>query len=149
MALPDFFDLLALGMSAGLNLEQAFFAAASQISSPPLRRLVDPLAVKFRLGVSPTQGFEWFRGQLGGGPAATTIGLLVQALGHGSPIESALREQAESLRRSHQLALERKVQTLGVRLLIPIGVFLLPALLILFFGGFSVLLRQGGGLFDW
>lgn len=147
-ALPEFFDFLALGISGGKNLEQAFLSAVPQVSSSALREALDLFSVRLHLGLSCEAVFESFRDMLGTDPSSATVGLLLQALRHGSPIESVLRDQAESLRRQHQLELEKKAQMIGLKLLIPIGLFLLPALLLLFFGGFSLMMKQGGGLFN-
>ncbi len=148
-ALPDFFDLLALGVSSGQNIEQAFLAASSRCASPVLRRRLDPLCIRLHLGLPREDVFESLRQALGDDRAASTITLLLQASQHGSPLDTALREQAETLRRHHQLTLEKKAQTIGLKLLLPIGVFILPALLLLFIGAFSLLLRQTGGLLSW
>lgn len=144
---PEFFDLLSMGLGAGHTVEQAFVQAARNTPAKKLRDVLLPLADRLRFGISRDTLFEDLQKRLGSFGGA--LALLRHALKHGAPLERVLREQAEALRRRHQLALEKKAQTIGLKLLLPIGVFILPALLLLFIGGFFLMVRQDGGLFGW
>lgn len=148
-SLPDLFDLLGLALGAGLDLAGAFKAVAPQISNPHLRGLVAPLLTELRLSLPREEIFTHLQKRLAGTSGFATIGLLNQALQHGFPLSATLKNQADHLRRTRQIQLEKKAQTIGLRLLLPIGVFIFPAMLLLIFGGLSLMVSQEGSWLNW
>lgn len=72
------------------------------------------------------------------------VGLMRQNLRRGSPLASMLVDQVEQWRHSEAMQAEHRAQTLSLKLLLPIFLFLLPAVFIVLFA--PLLLRFSKGI---
>lgn len=88
-------------------------------------------------------GAEWvgFDGFLANGPLRTAISAAEEV---GVPIAPLLLEEASALRQRAHADLERAAERLGVRVLLPLGVCVLPAFVVL--GVLPVVISMLGGL---
>lgn len=133
--LPSLFDLLVLADSAGKTELDGVRMAAEQIGGPLGMKLQEVLAGSARLGASPVMLFQELANQTGNPVLedfATTLALSTTY--GGSDYASALRAQAQRLREDQQAAIERKVATMSTLLILPVGVFLLPSILLIMTG---------------
>ncbi|WP_017883612.1 type II secretion system F family protein [Leucobacter sp. UCD-THU] len=119
---------------AGLELELAWIALGG--GAPPgsaLLRTVDAVDA-FGAEWVPFSAFE--RSQL----LATTI---AASTGTGAPLRPLLLEEAAAARTRAQAELEQEAERMGVRVLVPLGVCVLPAFIVL--GVVPVLIAMLGG----
>ena len=64
--------------------------------------------------------------------------MVAQSLQYGTPLSQALRAIAEELRRDSLIKLEERAHKLGVKLTVPMVLFMLPAMFVIM-GGSSFL----------
>jgi tight adherence protein C len=142
---PDFADLLALNVSAGTPFDRAWASAAASLRDGLVQsRVAGVLGVARRTGAWPA-ALASLAASMRSAPVQSLFRLLAANLKTGAPVEAALSESAAHLRATYLLELERRAQTLSVRLLVPIVFLILPALLLVLLG--PVLLETRGGRF--
>lgn len=137
----EMIDVVRLGLSAGLSFDAAleiFCANRRSVLALRLERACmawqvgvgtredELLAVARDLDVRALETF------------AITVG---QALALGAPLSETLAAQSREIRAAHRAAVEREIERAPVKLLIPTGTLILPALLLSILGP---LLGAGG-----
>ena len=131
----EMIDVVRLGLSAGLSFDAALEVFCANRRSTLALRLeracmawqVDELLAAARdLDVRALETF------------AITAG---QALALGAPLAETLAAQSREIRAAHRAAVEREIERAPVKLLIPTGTLILPALLLSILGP---LLGAGG-----
>lgn len=131
---PDFLDLLGLGLSAGLTLERAWSMGLAKL---PEGALKDDLLVYEQVlqwGRSRKEAFQKVSQRLHDSQLVMVMVLIEQAMNQGQALRDVVMSQARALRQSRWIQLERRAHTAGLRLLIPIFVFILPAVFLILFG---------------
>lgn len=131
---PDTIDLLVVCSEAGMGLESALQRVAEEMSetNEAMARVLYGLLDDLRILPSRAQAFE----KLG----ATSDGLrrfgtmVSQSLQYGTPLGQALRTIAADLRRERITKLEERAHKLGAKLIIPMVLFLLPAMFVILGG---------------
>lgn len=139
----EMIDIVRLGLSAGLSFDAALGlycegragCLAARLAQARLlwqtgvgSREAELMAAARDLGVRPLEAF------------ATAVG---QALALGAPLSETLAAQSREIRAAHKAEVERQIERAPVKLLIPTGTLILPALLISILGP---LLAAGGML---
>lgn len=125
--LVHFAELISLGVSAGLGVEAAVDQAVGSGAGP----LFDELRTLLR------------EGRVRGEPASATISRVPAEVGladaeplaaairmaaeHGTSVTQALRAQARALRERRRLELVETAERAQVRMLLPVGLLILPA----------------------
>ena len=137
----EMIDVVRLGLSAGLSFDAAlevYCANRTSVLAVRLERACmawqvgvgtredELLAVAHDLDVRALETF------------AITVG---QALALGAPLAETLAAQGREIRAAHRAAVEREIERAPVKLLIPTGTLILPALLLSILGP---LLGAGG-----
>jgi tight adherence protein C len=135
---PDAIDLLVVCSEAGMGLESAVQRVAEEMgeTNAAMARILHGLLDDLRILPNRAEAFE----RLG----STSDGLrrfgtmLSQSLQYGTPLSQALRTIAVDLRRERITKLEERAHKLGVKLTVPMVLFLLPAMFVIL-GGSSFL----------
>jgi tight adherence protein C len=144
---PDFLDLLALGLSAGLSLDGAWRMAVEALPAGPL---LDELAAFQRsvdLGKSRLDALSSLSDRLDDERIKLVIALIGQSLRRGVRLQGMLSDQAHALRQRRLTDMERRAQTAGLRLLLPIFLFIMPTVFLILFAPLAIRLSQGFSLF--
>jgi tight adherence protein C len=131
-------DLLVVCSEAGMGLESALQRVAEEMrqSNAAMARVLHGLLDDLRILPNRVEAFERL--------ASTSDGLqrfgtmLGQSLQYGTPLSQALRSIAADLRRERLTKLEERAHKLGVKLTVPMVLFLLPAMFVIL-GGSSFL----------
>lgn len=123
-ALPDFLDLLALALTAGLPFSRAWRAAIDWMPAGPLRDRLSAVPPER----DPSRAVAALE-RHGGLPPALSL-LLRTAAAAGAPVGEALSAQAAHLRAARLARAERAAQTASIRLLFPLVFLMLPAVLL-------------------
>jgi tight adherence protein C len=144
---PDFLEFASLGLSSGLNLDRAWEEAVRFLPAGPLQVELRRTANDFSLGRPRKEAITDLARRLDDDRLAGPLGLLSHALKYGTPLEELLLDQAKRLREAVLLALERRAQTAGLRLLFPLVFFILPTLFIILFGPLALGFLETGRLF--
>jgi tight adherence protein C len=129
---PDAIDLLVVCSEAGMGLEGALERVAQEMSrsNPAMTRIFNGLLDDLRVLPDRRDALDNLAKR------STTDGLrrfgvmINQSLQYGTPLSNALRAIAEELRRDRLIKLEEKAHKLGAKLIIPMVLFLLPAMFI-------------------
>ncbi|WP_431036422.1 DUF5936 domain-containing protein [Streptomyces sp. P6-2-1] len=128
--LPDFLDVLAVVVSAGLGFRQALERVAEKYEGP----WADELRITLRqmdMGVSRRQAFDELRRRNNSEQVAQFVSALQQGEELGSPIAETLIQIANDMRRTDaQQARRRAAKTIPKATMVTL-VFMLPATMIL------------------
>ena len=139
----EMIDVVRLGLSAGLSFDAALDIYCSNRTSELARQLVQAKA-SWQMGVCTREQALLLAADALGARSlesfATSVG---QALSLGAPLVQTLTAQSREIRAAHRAQVERQIERAPVKLLIPTGTLILPALLLSIMGP---LLAAGGML---
>ncbi|MDX3338760.1 DUF5936 domain-containing protein [Streptomyces fimicarius] len=133
--LPDFLDVLAVVVSAGLGFRQALDRVAEKYEGP----WADELRITLRqmdMGVSRRQAFEELRRRNDSEQVAMFVTTLQQGEELGAPIVETLIQIANDMRRTDAQNARRKAARAVPKATFAVTTFLLPATLLLLTVGF-------------
>lgn len=133
--LPDFLDVLAVVVSAGLGFRQALERVADKYEGP----WADELRITLRqmdMGVGRRQAFEELRRRNDSEQVAMFVTALQQGEDLGAPIVDTLIAIANDMRRTDAQAARRKAAKAVPKATFAVTSFLLPGTLILLTVGF-------------
>lgn len=128
---PDFLDLLVVCIDAGLSLE----AALARITGEMTRRNryfginLAIMAAETRAGRSFVDALATLADRLVIPEARSLVAVLRQGIELGSDIGEALRVFGDEIRDKRLLLAEERANTLSVKMIFPLGFFILPVVL--------------------
>lgn len=125
--LVHFAELVALAVSAGLGVEGAVDEAVGSGEGPlfdELRRLLREGRLR---GESASATISRVPAEVGLADAESLAAAIRAAADHGTAITQALRAQARALRERRRLELVEASERAQVRMLLPVGLLILPA----------------------
>ena len=131
---PDMIDLLVVCSEAGMGLESALQRVADEMNqtNPAMARVLYSLLDDLRILPNRTDAFEKLGSTSDG---LRRFGTMVsQSLQYGTPLSKALRSIAEDLRRERITKLEERAHKLGAKLVVPMVLFMLPAMFVVMGG---------------
>lgn len=145
MELPAILDLLTITASAGLALEQSLGVVERQsqgMIAEELRRVVRELA----LGQgSIIEALEAMAQRITLPELTAVVGQLRTAHEQGTPLVQTLSAQADALREQKRLRIIEEGGKAGVRMLLPVALFILPVLFVVLLVPAAVELMHLGG----
>jgi tight adherence protein C len=129
---PDLLDLLVVCVDAGLSLEAAFDRVTGEISerSRELGVHLEMMGAEMRAGRSTVEALESLADRLGLDEAGSFVAMLRQSIELGSDIGDALRVFSDEMRDKRLLRAEEKANKLSVKMVIPLGLFIFPVVLL-------------------
>ena len=133
-ALPDLLDMLASTVQAGLAFNAAL-AVAQEIAVGPLGEELKAVLSEVRLGRSRSDALKSMSMRVRQEQLATTVTAIVQAERLGSNLASVLEELAEEVRNRRMIRAEELANLMPTKMVIPMALFMLPALFVMIFGG--------------
>jgi tight adherence protein C len=132
--LPDFLDMLAATVQAGLAFNGALGYAAD-VTTGALREEIDAVLSEIRLGRSRADALRSMAMRVRQSDISSTVTAIVQAERLGSNLGSVLNELAEEARNKRMMLAEEIAALMPVKMVIPMALFMLPALFVMIFGG--------------
>ncbi|HZZ64242.1 MAG TPA: type II secretion system F family protein [Candidatus Baltobacteraceae bacterium] len=144
ITLPDFLDMVAATVQAGLSVNAALAYAVDTAPGALGDEIKEALA-EVRLGRARADALKAAAERLNQQEFTTTVAAIVQAERLGSNIGKILSELAEDVRTHRILIVEEHAAKLPVKMVFPMGFFLLPALFVIIFGSLIInyLAHQG------
>lgn len=138
--LPDAVDLLEICVSSGIGLGMAWNVVAAEIGnvSPTLGNAMALTNFEIHLGVSRIDAMRHMATRTGVAKLASLAATLVQTERFGTSIATALKEFAQSLREERYFAAEEQAEKTAVKLIIPMVLFIFPAVFIVTAGPAAV-----------
>lgn len=147
LALPDFLDLLVIGVESGLSLDQAIADTARDLRrAHPV--LWDELSIFRHEMIAGSSRPEALRnlGVRAGEPELRKLtSLLIQADRFGASVSKVLRTQARYMRIRRRQTAEEKAHKIGVKLLFPIFFLIMPAVFLVTAGPAVIMLLENFG----
>jgi tight adherence protein C len=142
-ALPDALDLLVVCLEAGLGLNAAIARVGVERGTldDPLGRELAQVALELNTGRSREEALRALGSRNGVEDLQALTALIVQSDRLGASMTRTLRVHADMLRTKRRQRAEEAARKLPIKVLLPLAVFILPALFIVAAG--PALLRLG------
>lgn len=132
-ALPDFLDMVATTVQAGLSLNAAL-GYAVPVAVGALGDEVKEGLSQMRLGRTKGDALRAVALRVNQPQLTATITAITQAERLGANISLVLNELAKDVRNSRVMAVEEQAAKLPIKMVFPMAAFLLPALFTIIFG---------------
>jgi len=133
-ALPDLLDMLGTTVQAGLAFNAAL-QHAQEIAIGPLGEEVKAVLSEIRLGRSRADALKSMANRVRQEQLSTTVTAIVQAERLGSNLAKVLEELSEETRNRRMMRAEEIANLMPTKMVIPMALFMLPALFVMIFGG--------------
>lgn len=129
LALPDALDLLVICTNAGNSLGVSIRRVADEllIICPPLADEFALTADELKLSGDSTRALHALAERINLPPIRALIATLTQSMRYGTPITQALRTLSRTERLAHIVSLEEKAAKLAPKMVVPMMLFILPA----------------------
>jgi len=132
-SLPDFLDMVATTVQAGLSVNAAL---GYSIDAAPgaLGDEIKATLSEIRLGRSRSDALRGAAERLQQQQFSTTVTAITQAERLGTNISKVLNELAEDVRNQRIMLVEEHAAKLPVKMVFPMALFMLPAIFVVIFG---------------
>jgi tight adherence protein C len=134
--LPDAIDLLEICVSAGMGLDTAWNLVSDSVRqlSPILADEMALTNLEIHLGASRVAAMRNLARRTGSDELSSLAAVLIQSDRFGTSVADALRIFSTSMRESRTMKAEEKAEKMAVKLLLPMVVFIFPAVLLVVAG---------------
>lgn len=135
-ALPDSLDLLVVCVESGMGLDQAITRVCEEmkVSGPEISEELYLLTLELRAGKKRSEALKGLSLRVDLEDLRSLVSLLIQADIFGISIGRTLRVYSDAMRKKRQQKAEEAAAKLPVKLMIPLVLFILPALFITILG---------------
>jgi tight adherence protein C len=151
-ALPDAMDLLVTCVEAGLGIDAALSRVSEEIglASPLLGAELNLTFLEIQAGVARPDAFRRLAERTGVEDLRSLSAMLIQTELFGTSVARALRVHSDGMRVRRMQRAEERAAMVGVKMTIPLVLFILPSLVSVLIGPaivsiFDTLFAQGGG----
>lgn len=132
--MPELLDILALGLSAGLSFDASLELYCERRQGPLSREVWGAMSL-WRVGVkSRSEALEELAGRVGSPSLERFCAAVREALSFGSPLAQTLERQADAIRAEQRSLTEERIEKVPVRMLVPLGTLVVPAMLLAILG---------------
>lgn len=132
--MPVMLDVVTLGLSAGLSFDSSLELYCQRYDND-LSRSMGAAMLSWRLGtVSRDEALEGVARRLGVASLDRFASVVSQALAFGSPLAATLEQQAQTIRDEQRAQMEEEIERVPVKMLIPLGTLIVPAMLMAILG---------------
>jgi tight adherence protein C len=139
--LPDALDMLSVIAAAGLGFDQAMMRLGQTFDTPvgqEFARVVSEIEV----GVSRKQAMRALQARVDIPELSSFVAVILQSEQLGMSIADVLHSQAQQMRIYRQFRAKEIAQQLPARMMVPLALFIFPALLAVILGPFFPLLLE-------
>jgi tight adherence protein C len=128
--LPDVLDLLVVTVEAGLALDASIKRVGEEMSSvhPEIAEELSIATRETQMGIRRSEALDNMANRVGIDEVRALVSVISQAERFGTSVSKALRSQADSIRTKRRQKAEEKAQQTAVKLMIPLVLFIFPAL---------------------
>jgi tight adherence protein C len=146
-SLPDALDLLVVCVEAGISLDAAILRVAKDLLlvHPELAGELLVVSRKTNAGMSREDALRGLWDRTGVDEVRSLVASLLQSEKWGSSSSRVLRVSSETLRRKRRQAAERKAATAPLKMIVPMAVFIFPALFVVILGPAVIQILSAGG----
>lgn len=129
-ALPDAFDLLAVGAASGRS-PAAGFAELARAGGGPLADELRMTAAELSYGQPLSVALRSLRARVPGGEIAALCAAIERSRRYGSPLADQLRRQSSALRRDQRRAVEERAARAAPKIQLVVALVLVPSVLLM------------------
>jgi tight adherence protein C len=131
--LPDALDLLVICTNAGNSLGVSIRRVADELKTicPPLSGEFSLTADELKLSGDSTRALQALAERIDLPSIRALISTLNQSMRYGTPITQALRTLSRTERLAHIVSLEEKAAKLAPKMVVPMMLFILPAVMVI------------------
>ncbi len=132
--MPELLDILALGLSAGLSFDASLELYCERKSCALSHEVADAMSL-WRIGVKGrSEALEDLSSRVGSPSLEKFCAAVREALAFGSPLAQTLERQADAIRAEQRARTEERIEQVPVRMLVPLGTLVVPAMLLAILG---------------
>jgi tight adherence protein C len=142
--LPDFLDMLSSTVQAGLAFNAAL-GYAIEVTSGALREEIHAVLSEIRMGRSRADAMKSMASRVRQPDISAMVTSIVQAERLGSNLGKVLNELADEARNKRMMRAEEIAALMPVKMIIPMALFMLPALFVMIFGPVVARYFSSGG----
>lgn len=148
-AMPFVVDLLALSTEAGLDFMGAIAKVTEKAKPSPLVQELEMLLKEIKVGSSRAEAMRNMAWRIDLMEVNSFVAVLISADEMGASIGKILRQQSEQIRHERFIRAEKAGAKATQMVLLPMMLFIMPAIFIIIFGPFVLGMRGGdsGGTF--
>jgi tight adherence protein C len=132
--LPACLEVIALGMQAGMGFDQAFALYTERFDTPLARLCRESLGVWQKGLKSRDEGMRELSNRISTPAFRHFSSSVLRALRFGAPMTQLLIDLAQEARKEYRAKRQELVAKAPVKMLLPTGVLILPAMLLLVMG---------------
>ena len=132
-ALPDAIDLLTISVEAGLGFDAAV-AQVARNTKGPLANEFARMLQEMQIGLGRSEALRALGERCSLPDLKTFASAMVQADKFGIPVAQVLRVQSSEIRVKRRQRAEEKAQQIPVKIMVPLVLFILPALFVAVLG---------------
>lgn len=144
-AMPFIVDLLALSTEAGLDFIGAIGKVVEKAKPSPLVDEFSQLLKEIKVGSSRGEALREMGLRVGMQEFNSFVAILISADQMGASIGKILRQQSEQIRVTRMLAAEKAGAAAAQKVILPVVLFILPAVMLMIFGPFGLEMFYGAG----
>lgn len=134
LQLPVLLDVLTLGLSAGLSFDASLELYCTRYANELSSALAEAM-VSWRMGVTTrSEALSQLARRLEVDALKRFSAAVIEALAFGSPLADVLEHQAQAIRDEHRSHVEEAIEKVPVKMLIPLGTLIVPAMLLAILG---------------
>jgi tight adherence protein C len=135
-SLPDVLDLLIVCVEGGLSLQSALHRVSDEVRNISLEMYheLHLTNAEMRTGISRELALKNFEERTGAQTVKSLVGIMIQSDKMGTSIAQALRVHSDFLRVQRAQQAEEKAGKLPVKIMIPLLLFIFPAIMIIVIG---------------
>jgi tight adherence protein C len=132
LSLPDALDMMVVSVEAGLGLDQALQYVAREIEEthPELSDELGLVGLEMRAGKRRAEALRNLAERTGEEELRKLVAILVQTDRFGTSMGESLRTHSDFLRMRRKQEAEERAAKVGVKLVFPIFLFILPSMMI-------------------
>ncbi len=132
--MPTLLDVLTLGLSSGLSFDASLELYCERYDDELAAALAEA-QLSWRLGAESRQdALSRVASELGVASLESFAATVSQALEFGSPLAAALERQSQALRDEQRSQVEEAIERVPVKMLVPLGTLVVPAMLLAILG---------------
>lgn len=132
--MPQFIDVLVLGLSAGLSFDSALDLYCKKFSTD-LSDLLFNTQLKWQIGLETRQdALSHLSEEVDIDVMKRFSEAVCESLEFGTPLANVLQQQAKMLRDFRHFQIEEEIEKVPVKMIIPLGTLIVPAMLLAILG---------------
>ena len=142
--LADALDLMVVCVEAGLGVNQALMRVAEEMDrvSPEIADELTMVTLEMRAGTPREEALRNLAERTGNEDVRSWVNMMVQTDKFGTSIADSLRIHSDTLRTKRQQRAEEEAAKLTVKMLIPLVLFVFPAIFIVILGPAFITLSE-------